>query len=337
MIVRLHKYSLGRTDHRASVHWQRGLLLEDDTGARAFLEHIGDDVRISVRSPYPERFLAVLTYEVKWLVESFWKGMRCEVTVPCLTIREDGRPCSGLFEVGKLIENKRRHGPEQLCPVCNEWQSIEQLLRNAPAARPNPLNELLANSGEMMRMLQAMQGRFDRLDATGRELLSKVEAAYDGLMRTLVDEGRAGPRLFSLEPVEPSFWERPKWVSAKFRVTLWCEHSRLPLPALNGKGSKQGMYDLTLPREWLVQSAPFLKSLTGILGLVIPVVSSATKLVLDDGVYKGIEKQLDLGQKTFAAVLKAWEQLGGWLGRSDAPELEQGGAIAARGAMLRQL
>jgi len=74
--VRLHKYSLGRADadYRDSVHWQRGLVLEDDTGARAFLEHIGNDVRISVRSPYPERFLSALTYEVKWLVESFWKG-----------------------------------------------------------------------------------------------------------------------------------------------------------------------------------------------------------------------------------------------------------------------
>ncbi len=156
LIVRLHKYSLGRTDHKASVHWQRGLVLEDDTGARAFLEHMGDDVRIRVRSPYPERFLAALTYEVKWLVESFWKGLRCEVTVPCLTIREDGQPCKGLFEVGQLIENKGRNRPEQPCIVCNEWQNIEQLLRNAPAARPNPLDELLTNSGEIMRRLQAI-------------------------------------------------------------------------------------------------------------------------------------------------------------------------------------
>ena len=67
LIVRLHRYSLGRADYAASVHWQRGLVLEDDTGARAFLEHVGNDVRITVRSPYPERFLSALTYEVKWL------------------------------------------------------------------------------------------------------------------------------------------------------------------------------------------------------------------------------------------------------------------------------
>ncbi|WP_089727137.1 COR domain-containing protein [Candidatus Thiosymbion oneisti] len=348
LIVRLHRYSLGRADHRASVHWQRGLLLEDDMGARAFLEHMGDDVRIRVRSPYPERFLAALTYEVKWLVESFWKGLRCEVTVPCLTIREDGQPCKGLFEVGQLIENKGRHRPEQPCQVCNEWQNIEQLLHNAPAARPNPLEELLANSGEIMLMLQAIHrqqgaqqarimGRFDHLDKAGRELLSKVEDGYAGLMRTLVDEAKEGPRLFSLEPVEPGFWDRPKWVSARFRVTLWCEHSRLPLPVLNGKDSKQGVYDLDLPRQWLVKSAPFLKLLTGTLGLVVPVAASATKLVLDEAAYKAIEGQLDLGQKTFEAVLKIGERITDWPEHSDAPDPEQGEAIAARGPVLRQL
>jgi hypothetical protein len=344
LIVRLHKYSLGRVNYAQSVHWQRGLVLEDDCGARALLEHLGNDVRITVRSPYPERFLAALTYEVKWLVENFWAGLRCEVMVPCL----NPTPCTGLFEVSKLIENKRRNRPEQPCPICNEWQNIELLLHNAPAARPNPLDELLANSGEVIRMLTEVRlqlggqqaqvmGRFDRLDASSKELVTKVEAAYTGLMRTLIDEAKDGPRLFGFEPVDPGFLDRPQWVSEKFRVTLWCEHSRLPLPVLNGQGDKRGVYDLTLPRDWVVKAAPFLKLLTGTLSLVLPVASSATKLVLDEAAYKGIEKQLDLGQKSLDAVLKGGEEAGAWLGRKDAPDLEYGEAIEAHGAMLRQL
>ena len=101
-------YSLGRADYAKSVHWQRGLVLQDNYGALAFLELIDNDIRITVRSPYPERFLAALTYEIKWLVESFWEGLRCEVTVPCLVPRPDGKACIGLFEVGKLLENKRQ-------------------------------------------------------------------------------------------------------------------------------------------------------------------------------------------------------------------------------------
>jgi hypothetical protein len=64
----------------------------------------------------------------------------------------------------------------------------------------------------------------------------------------------------------------------------------------------------------------------------VPVASSSTKLVLDEAAYKGIEKQLDLGQKSLDAVLEGGEKLGTWLGRSNAPELEQGAAIEARGS-----
>ena len=49
LIVRLHKFSLAREDFNASVHWQRGLILDDDYNGRALLEHIGNDVRITVR------------------------------------------------------------------------------------------------------------------------------------------------------------------------------------------------------------------------------------------------------------------------------------------------
>ncbi|MFH1908461.1 MAG: COR domain-containing protein, partial [Chloroflexota bacterium] len=93
LIVRLHKYSLGRVNYNDSVHWQRGLILDDDYNGRALLEHAGNDVRITVRAPYPERVLAMLTSEVKYLVESFWEGLRCEVMVPC--IEPCGRQAAG--------------------------------------------------------------------------------------------------------------------------------------------------------------------------------------------------------------------------------------------------
>jgi GTPase SAR1 family protein len=342
LIVRLHKYSLGRLNYAESVHWQRGLVLEDDYGARALLEHTGNDVRITVRSPYPERFLAALTYEVKWLVEHFWAGLRCDVMVPCL----NPTPCTGLFEVRRLIENKKRNRPEQPCPVCNEWQNIELLLHNAPAARPIPLEELLANHAEVMGVLREVRlqlrgqhaesmGRFDSLDASSRETVSKVEAAYTGLMRTLVDEAKDGPRLFSFEPVSPGFFDRPGWLSEKFRLTLWCEHSRLPLPALNG--DKRGVYELTIPRDWVVKAAPFLKLLVGTLSLVVPVAASATKLMLDETSYQGIEEQLELSQSSLDSVVKGGEQAGSWLDRNETPDLERGEAIRAQGAILREL
>lgn len=92
-----------------------------------------------------------------------------------------------------------------------------------------------------------------------------------------------------------------------------------------------------MPRDWFVKAAPLLKLLTGTLSLVVPVASSATKLVLDEAGYKGIERPSDLGQKSLGAVLKGGEKAGAWLDRRDAPDLERGEAIEAYGAMLRQL
>ena len=76
LIVRLHKFSLGRHDFNASVHWQRGLILDDDYNGRALLEHIGNGVKITVRAAYPGNLLAILTHEAKWLVENFWEGLK---------------------------------------------------------------------------------------------------------------------------------------------------------------------------------------------------------------------------------------------------------------------
>lgn len=347
LIVRLHKYSLGRANFQNSVHWQRGLVLEDDMGARAFLEHIGNDVRITVRSPYPERFLSSLTSEVKWLVENFWQGLRCEVTVPCLKTWREGVACTGLFEVAKLIESKRRGRAEYPCPVCTEWENIDQLLDNAPAARPNPIEELLANPAEMMDVLEGVRrqlggqqaqiiGRFDNLDAVSKEIVSKVEAAYSGLMHTLLDEAKEGPRLFSFEPTEPGFLDRPKWTSAKFRLTLWCEHSRMPLWCVSGD-PRMGVYTIDLPREWLVKAAPFLKVVSSTLGLMLPVVAANPKVALMEVDYKKIEGQLTLGKSIAESLLERGEKAGEWLARNDGLEIAPGSAIRVDGAVLRQL
>lgn len=348
LIVRLHKFSLGRANYAKSVHWQRGLVLEDDTGARAFLEHVGNDVRIVVRSPYPERFLSTLTYEVQWLVQTFWKGLSCEVTVPCLTLRPDHQTCTGLFEVTKLIVNKGRGRPEQPCPVCNTWQSVDTLLRNAPMARPEPTPELLGSFQQVLSALREVRrqlasqsalviGRLDRLDARSRKLVSKVEFSFDALLRLLADEAKEGPRLFSLEPLEPGFWDQPKWMSTRLRLTLWCEHSRLPLPVLNGANSDAGIYELVLTREWLVKSTPFLQILTKTLGLVAPVAAAAANLPLDEEALKGIENQLDLGQEALTALSQMTEQADTGPFQSRTPDLQNGAALQAHGAVLRQL
>jgi Leucine-rich repeat (LRR) protein len=351
LIVRLHKFSLGRVSYKESVHWQRGLVLDDDYNGRALLEHLTNDVHITVHAPSPITFLSVLTHEVKWLVENFWEGLRCEVVVPCVEPCGKGEPGRGVFEVQKLIAFKRQGMTIFPCFVsgCNQTQDINRLLRNAPAARRISVEQLLAQGFDQIRSRldgvreqlnqqdRNAQERFQLLDQNDRRIMSQVEDAFRGLIQALIDEAKEGPRLFSFQPVALGFFDRPKWINEKFRLTLWCEHSRLPLSALNEKEDRRGIYDLNLPREWFVKAAPFFKVLTSTLSLVLPMASSATKLLLNDSVYKGIEKELDLGQKSIDSLIKGGEKIGIWLGQSDAPDLEHGEAIHARGAILREL
>ncbi|MEG5067249.1 leucine-rich repeat domain-containing protein [Microcoleus sp. B3-A4] len=128
LIVRLHKYSLGRCNYEKSIHWQRGLMLDNDYNGRALLEYVDTDVKITVRAAYPERFLSYLTEEIKWLVENFWEGLRCNVMVPCIAPCGMNAPGNGLFEVEKLIESKKKNRHEYPCPIsgCGEWQNIDR-------------------------------------------------------------------------------------------------------------------------------------------------------------------------------------------------------------------
>ncbi|HEY4423166.1 MAG TPA: COR domain-containing protein, partial [Pyrinomonadaceae bacterium] len=335
LIVRLHKFSLGRDNFNASVHWQRGLILDDDYNGRALLEHVGNDVRITVRAAYPGNLLAVLTHEVKWLVENFWEGLKCQVVVPCIEPCGTNSPGTGLFEVEKLIRSKRPDRPEYPCPVCNEWQNIESLLRNAPVARRPSIESLLTEGfGDVRSRLNELRQPILVIDQNSKRIMSQVEDAFRGVMQTIADEGKDGPRLFSLEPVDGSKFNPNGWVKKKFRVTLWCEHTHLPLPLLN-KNDKEGVYEFDVTREWFVTAAPFLKVLTGTLSLVLPVAISSAKLSLGEGTYKGFERQLDFGKSCAEAMLKATDKTADWLSEKDGPDAGRTGVMRAHGGVLR--
>ncbi|MEM7531454.1 MAG: COR domain-containing protein [Chloroflexota bacterium] len=349
LIVRLHRYSLGRTHYHDSVHWQRGLVLDHDYNGRALLEHIGHDIRITVRAPYPEGFLTMLTSEVKYLVESFWEGLRCDVMVPCMTPCGKEQPGIGLFEVEKLIAFRRQGMTIFPCMVsgCNQIQQIDALLSNAPAVRPLPVNELIANRDILeevrgvRRLLQAHDEhttqQFSNLHVSIRETMSKIDATYVNFIRALDDEAKEGPRLFSFVPVDRTNFNPREWTSSKFRLTLWCEHSLRPLPELNGEDSTKGVIELELTRNWFKKSAPFLKVMVGTLSLVSPIVTSGIKLEMDDASFAAIEEQLDLNTEIIDASISGGEQIGNWLNADDDTSLAHGERTHAHGATLREL
>ncbi len=347
LIVRLHRYSLGRNDYSGSRHWQLGLLLDDDYNGRALVEYIDSDIRVTARAAYPERFLHMLCEEVRWLVEHFWRGLDCKIAVPCRP------PCRSFLEVEALVEARREDRLEYPCAVCRKWVSIDSLLTKPPKMPEFDvaLAELKEGQTEIIR---AVDTGFRSVRTDLRILISQADERFVGLMTALVSEARDGPRLFSLTPVEPGLWSKPKWISQKLRLTLWCEHSRLPLPEL-WKDPKRGVYEFEQPREWLVKVAPYAGFVAGTLNLVLPVAGSAVKWALDDAAYKQIAEDLDLSQKAFSALLGAGRAAGEFLAHDDDADLsdyaDQAEAFAesrdqsyrhgtprpTRGALLREL
>ncbi|MEM7715965.1 MAG: hypothetical protein AAF349_20720 [Cyanobacteria bacterium P01_A01_bin.68] len=254
-----------------------------------------------------------------------------------------------------LIASKNKGRAEFPCNVsgCDEWQNIDELMRNAPTVQDTPqamLNEeILEIKSELQKVRQDIrlsdrfdQKRFQKLSQGQKEILSKLDGEFSKLMQMFTDEAKEGPRLFSFKPLEPGFFERPKWIGAKFQLTLWCEHSRKPLPTLNPEQSEQGVYELTLTREWLTKAAPYLKFMTTTIGLVLPVAASATKAILDDTAYKSIEEELDLAQKSIEFSIKGSDIAVGRFTKTDAPDIDAdiedwGESTRAEGSMLRQL
>jgi Leucine-rich repeat (LRR) protein len=329
LIVRLHRYSLGRSNYYNSKHWKTGMILEDSFNGLAFVEELDGDIRVSVRAAYPERFLHHLCEEVKWIVDTFWKGLDCQFSVPC------GLPCKGLIELQEMFDNRKEGIDKVRCPICRKYHIIDDKLATI-APKPefnNALAELRQGQEEIKQGIEiGLRGVRTEL----RRLVSQVDEQFAGLMATLTDLAKDGPRLFSFEAVDPTFFKKPKWVAENFQLTLWCEHARLPLPLLTGD-DEAGVYDVELNRDWVERAAPVLTLMSKTLSLALPIAGSALQLSIEDAVYKGIEKQLDFGQKCAESFLEASEGIATRLSMDDEGELTRGKAIRAQGSLLREL
>src|SRR5262249_57738706 len=70
------------------------------------------------------------------------------------------------------------------------------------------------------------------LDRDTKATFSRIEANLAALLRSLGDEAADGPRLFTVEHLGASV-RHPGLTATQLRLTLWCEHSRLPVHLLD--------------------------------------------------------------------------------------------------------
>jgi internalin A len=299
LIVRLHRFSLGRGDYRNALHWSGGVVLDDGFHGRALLTVNGAQIRVTVRAAYPQLLMGQLTGEVRWLVEAFWKGLDAITKVPCR------RPCpdpgAGLFDVGDLQLTKEADIAKVLCPSCKHWQSIDSLLLGVvrrEAGSPRFEDEVRELSVEVRGLRQALSAG---LSQGFQAVLSRIDELFQDYLRTLDDEAERGPRLFTLVPVDAS-WRRPGWVRQRFRLTLYCEHSRLPVPLLSND-PQAGVYELEVTRDWVSKAAPAASVVAGVLSVALPAAKAMAQIELGDTEWKKLETQIDGAKETLSSLV----------------------------------
>ncbi|RLD04733.1 MAG: hypothetical protein DRI32_05165 [Chloroflexi bacterium] len=177
--------------------------------------------------------------------------------------------------------------------------------------------------------------------------MTNVDKTYTDLLHALDDVAKEGPRLFSFVPVDRANFNPRRWVCSTFRLTLWCEHSKLPLnsPGLDGVNSKKGVYELEFQNnnyyDWFPKAAPYLSVIVGTLRLILPVSSSARNLAMDEKTYKTIEGELDFGVDVIDFTIWEWEKISQAYGTPPTPDIEQSphsSMIRTQGnVLLRQL
>ena len=336
LIVRFHRYSLGKNNYYKSRHWKNGILLDDSFNGRAFIEEIDGDIYVTVRAAYPSWFLGHLCSEITWLVNYFWKGLDPRLYIPC-----PADSCKGLLERDEIMEFKEQGMAKVRCSVCRQFHTIDSLMATV-THKPEWQNAVTELKQGQQQILNAFATNFDSLSVQLKTFMSQADEQYQALLTTLTDPAKEGPRLFSIEPVDRSKFNPKTWTSEKFRITLWCEHRRVPLPILNGAGDTRGVYEIELTKDWVKRASPLLRIMSVTLKLALPIAIPGTKLATDDTEYTNIAEQLEFGVKSADSFLKGGEQVGDWLITGDGIEVDRStehtrNAIRAQGSLLREL
>lgn len=275
MIVRTHQYACERDGH--ALHWQEGMFLRNSRHGEALLELRGSQFHLYAEAAWPEFFMNVLKKTLQKLITDNWPGMegRYYFAVPCKGKRNDAA-CDNPFDIDAL-RRFGEYGDETIrCQKCDTLGNIVELLYGF--AEENPSQQLDRIESKIERGLQQNE-----------ELASQTANYVMAIMQAIASESKAGPRLFTVEPVDGK-WQ---FVSKKYRLHLWCEADGCQHPVLE---EGYGVYEFKATREWVQRVAPYATFVAGVLQTVLPVVAPGLNVFLGAGTVKklGLRDKLDL-------------------------------------------
>ncbi|MGV1006681.1 MAG: COR domain-containing protein, partial [Candidatus Nanopelagicales bacterium] len=322
LIVRLHEMRL--TDPAGGLHWRNGMVLAFKYGARALVTRSHEGILIQVKGLGRDAMLGLIASEVESCVASFWKGLEVNRYAICGEPCRFGGPGKGQFDFAKLLEAQDAKEPKVQCQQrrCTAWPSPTALLHDIT---PPQLDQ--AQVDQIVAAVNLGGLPTDEM----RARMASHETLLMQLLNAVSDEAREGPGLFTLIPLDPIFTHL-QITSTRARLTLYCEHSRLPVGIL-GNDPNVGVYDIDIPRGWWLSYGPALHRLMSLLPPLIGTVAGFGQAGNPD-LPPAFTAQVAAARESAALALKVIDPLVS----SDQPTVpHQAGLVRAEGGWRRQL
>jgi hypothetical protein len=276
MIVRTHDYSVEQGEHH--LHWQKGMFLNHGTHGTAMLEKRDREFHVYAQAAWPEHFMNVLHSTLEKLIADNWPGLegRYRFMVPCPEMNA-GQPCKGRFNIHALRQFLAEGDTHVRCQECSCRLSIAELLLGFEE------RDMTVQLHEIQEQLTQAQKQIAGLD-------SRIADYFWATMNAIADEGKNGPRLFTLssrhaESSLQQLFKRP------MELQLWCEAEGCQHPVYD-----YGIYSIDQTREWVTALAPYAKFVLGVLKTVSSIAAPAINVTFGANTTEtlGIKDKLDL-------------------------------------------
>ncbi|GAA2154715.1 MULTISPECIES: COR domain-containing protein [Glycomyces] len=314
LIVRMHRFSLGRERHHESVHWRTGLVIDRGLHGRALIQVERDQLIVKVKAAYPQFFLDQITEDIRDYAKNYWPGLEFKNLLPCRSTCKDPN-CSraGQFEIKRLFARAARGRLHTECGHCGEDVPIDHLVTGV--SNTSEVAQGLASVVEsalqpkFLELIEMMNSQriqtVAALSVSMKDVASRTEERLQDILRALADESSSGPRLFTAELSDEYPWYR-KATHQRVKISLWCEHSRLPVHMLGDK--RQGVYEIEIPKGWIVSAAPWIRACTTLLRSALPIGMGIAKLEIAPQRWAELESSLKLTEDTMKSVAELGAQ-----------------------------
>jgi GTPase SAR1 family protein len=315
LTVRNHRFSTGR-------HWRSGVFLRHARyGSEGLFELTsGRQLLLTVRAGSPDAFFAILRDSLEDLIAQRWH-LTYELLVPCPAMLEDGRTCPGSFNLETLFRRREAGRTSIDCHWCDREQEIGVLLTGF-ATPLGPQAPELEQIGTQLRELEVTLRQTHAGVQRTEVLLAIMGNEVRNVLKIVSAEVSDCPRLFSLTP-SSSKWRKAHFWQETYTLTLWCEHPDHWHPY------REASYEIKRPEEWFREVAPYLRMVSRLLRLVVPLLSGVGELAASRETIERLHYDIEGMEKVADAIPEFLE------GSLDKPLATVAGPVGSGGAGLR--